>query len=149
MKRFLIALLLVVLVIPCVFADETSKSEINWDIIDSVGVNAALDHISMRGKFNTSDVVTNKMTGFGVGLLVEADLSEIPHFLKPGWYGYFDLGLAFSKKIMFADNEYTNETIKNNGGWPTKIKPVVSENWLKEHCAESLNSISQEHQNDL
>jgi len=111
MKKILIALMLVVMVIPCVFADETSKSEINWDIIDSVGVNAALDHVSMRGKFNTSDVVTNKMTGFGVGLLLEADLSEIPDFLKPGWYAYFDLGFAFSNKIMFVDNEYTNETV--------------------------------------
>lgn len=110
MKRFLIALMLVVMVIPCVFAEEASKSEINWEIIDSVGVNAALDHISMRGKFNTSDVVTNKMTGFGVGLLVEADLSEIPNFMKPGWYAYSDLGFSFSKKIMFVDNEYTNET---------------------------------------
>ncbi len=111
MKKLLIALMLVLMVVPCVFAEESSKSDINWEIIDSVGVNAAFDHISMRGKFATSDVVTNKMTGFGVGLVAEADLSEIPNFLKPGWYAYFDLGFAFSNKVTFIDTEYTKETV--------------------------------------
>ncbi len=111
MKRFLIALLLVAMVVPCAFAEETSKSEIGWDLLDSVTVSGALEHISMNGKFETSAEVKNRMTGFGIGLGAEADLSAIPNFLKSGWYGYFDFGFEFSKKVVIHDVEYTNETV--------------------------------------
>ena len=47
-------------------------------------------------------------------------------------------------------NEHINETMQKYGGWPKRVKPVISDEWLKEHCAdESLNSISQGQQKDL
>lgn len=143
MKRFLVALLLVVMVMPCVFADDEVKEEAapvveepvaeepvaeehvveveapavevpsekgdKWEIIDSIGLQVAFEHVSMMGKFNSDDVKTNKMSGVGIGLVAELDLSEIPHFLKPGWFAYFDFDLMFSKKITFRDVKYTDE----------------------------------------
>lgn len=47
-------------------------------------------------------------------------------------------------------NEHMDETMKTYGGRPKKIRPVISAEWLKKHCAEeSLNSISQEKHNEL
>ncbi len=121
MKKLLVALLLLAMVVPCVFAEGEAKSGINWNIIDSVGLQGGFEHVSMRGKFISEELKTNKMTGFGFAVYGEVDLSEIPDFMKPGWYAYVDFGMEFAGKVTFNDTKYDKETLERKYGIKTHL----------------------------
>jgi len=121
MKKLLVALLLLAMVAPCVFAEGETKSGSNWDIVDSVGLQGSFEHISMRGKYGSEELKTNKMTGFGFAVYGELDLSEIPDFLKSGWYAYVDFGMEFSGKVTFYDTKYDKDTMERKYGIKTHV----------------------------
>ncbi len=123
MKKLIIVLLLVALMVPCAFAEEEAASDsgLSWDVIDSVSLHGAFDHISMRGKFFSHEVTTSKMTGFGFGFAVEFDLSEIPNFMKKGWYGYFDMDFIFPGTAHFHDTKYNKENSSGRFGLKSHI----------------------------
>ncbi len=107
MKKIL-SILLLALVLALVFAEDAETvSGSGSSILDSVGLNVSFGHASIRGKYDSSDIVRNSILGVGVGLTAEFDLSEIPNFFKDGWYGYADLDFIFSDKIVLIGNRLT------------------------------------------
>ncbi len=123
MKKLVIVLLLIAMVVPCAFAEEevASDSGSGWRVLDSVSVQGALDHISMRGKFFSNEVTTSKMTGFGFGVAIGFDLSEIPNFMAKGWYGYLDLDFSFPGTSYFHGTKYNKENSTGRFGFKAHI----------------------------
>ena len=113
MKKAIAILLLCVVAVAGVMAGAELKFQ-PARLFDSVSVNVGFDMFTASAKGydllrNPYDIKSDAM-GASVGITTLIDYSEIPDFLKKGWYGYDDIVVFFPNRITIKDTVYDKES---------------------------------------
>ncbi len=124
MKKAIAILLLCAVAVAGVFAAAELKFQ-PARVFDSISLHSGFDMFTSSVRaydflHNPYDIKSEAM-GVSAGISLLIDFSEIPDFLKEGWYGYNDIEVFFPEKIVIKDTAYNKESGYSRLGLKTRM----------------------------
>ena len=112
MKKAIAVLLLCAVAVAGVFADAELKFQ-PARIFDSISLDAGFDMLTASVRAyedeSSSDIKAEAM-GPSAGITTLIDFSEVPGFLKEGWFGYNDIVVFFPNRIIIDNKVYSKDS---------------------------------------